>query len=219
MPFTMTHLIIAENLSEILKNHISDLPQFYLGNIAPDAVHNRVYYISDWKKESHLIVSDEKWGMITKNDEWKINVIDFLNKNKNSENRDFILGYCSHILADLYNTLTVWTPFRITYINELEKGYGSLYHEESNKIDIEFALTYKNRDYFWQNLKKSRSIDLLNMIYATEIDQQKVNILDLWYKDKIRQYISENKFMTYEKTMDFIKNATDFIAINFQENL
>ena len=219
MPFAMAHLIIADNLSEILAEHIDSLPQFYLGSIAPDAVHNRADYISEWKKDSHLIVSDEKWGMITKTDEWKINVINFLNKNKNSENHDFILGYCSHILADLYNNMTVYLPFKTKYPDEAVKGYGSLYHQESNKIDIELALTHKNKDKFCEYLEKSQSVDLPGMVYAAEIDMQKVNILDLWYKDKNRQDISSNKFMTYENTMDFIKNATDFIAVNFQENL
>lgn len=216
MPFTMTHLIISKNISEIFESHIESLPQFYLGSIAPDAVHNRANYISDFKKDSHLITGTEKWGMITNNDEWKNNVIAFLNKHRKSENRDFILGYCSHILSDMYNNINVWTPFRLKYADELEKGFGNIHHQESNKIDIELALTYEARDDFWLNLANSNSIDLPNIIYAEEIDKQKNNILNLWYKDKERQDISSNKVRTYQSEMDFIKNAADFVVTVLQ---
>jgi len=218
MAFTMTHLIISKNISEIFKNHIESLPQFYLGSIAPDAVHNRANYISDYKKESHLITGTEKWGMITNYDRWKRNIIEFLNKRKYSEHHDFILGYCCHVLGDLYNTINVWTPFRLKYANELEKGVN-IHHQENYKIEIELALTYESRNDFWLHLANSNSIDLPPIIYAAELDKQKDNILNSWYKDKERQDISTNKIRTYESEMDFIKNATDFVTLIFQENL
>ena len=105
MAFTMTHLIISENISEIFANRIESLPQYYLGSIALDAVHNRA------------------------------------------------------------------------------------------------------------------NIDLPDIIYAAEIDKQKDNILNSWYKDKERQDISSNKIRTYENEMEFIQNAADYVARIFQENL
>jgi len=45
MPFQLTHLHIAKRLHQLRPNMINDLSQFYLGAIAPDAVHNRVDYI------------------------------------------------------------------------------------------------------------------------------------------------------------------------------
>ena len=41
MAFTMTHLIISKNVFNALENRIESLPQFYLGTIAPDAVHKK----------------------------------------------------------------------------------------------------------------------------------------------------------------------------------
>jgi len=119
----------------------------------------------------------------------------------------------------MYNNINVWTPFRLKHSDELEKGFGNLHHQENNKIDIELALTYEGRDEFWFNLAKSNSIDFTNIIYAIEIDKQKDNILNSWYKDKERQDISSNKIRTYEGEMDFIKKATDFIVHIFQEYL
>jgi len=122
MPYTMTHLIIADNVSKVFTKNIKNLPQFYLGNISPDAVHNRANYISNYKKKSHLCVGDEKWGMITNNDEWKNNVISFLNNHKNFENHDFIVGYCCHILSDIYQNIALFIPFKQKYAGEMEKG-------------------------------------------------------------------------------------------------
>ena len=53
MPFAMTHLIISQNIAQRFANQIQGLPQFYLGGIAPDAVHNRANYHSDYKKTAH----------------------------------------------------------------------------------------------------------------------------------------------------------------------
>jgi len=218
MPFLMTHLIIAKNLSKIFPQNIC-LPQLYLGSIAPDAVHFRPNYVSDYKKASHLIVGPERWGLITNNDEWENDIIAFLDKNIGTENHDFILGYCTHILSDLYNNVNIWTPFRLKYPDEIEKGYGNLNHQEHNKIDIELALTYEGREDFWSNLIKSTSLDLPGIIYAVEIDKQKNNILDIQYKDKERPDIASNQLVTYESTMDFINKATNFVAQILRKHL
>lgn len=210
MPYAMTHLIIADNLSEIFANHIKNLPQFYLGNLSPDAVHNRANYISDYKKDSHLCVGEEKWGMITNNDEWKNSVISFLNNHKYSENRDFVLGYCCHILSDIYNNIALWIPFKQKYRDEIEKGFGP--QEETNKVDIELALTHEKKDIFWLNIQHSTGVDIADIIYATEIEKQKDNILYLWYKNKERQDLTSHKIITIESIMEFIKNAIDFVA-------
>ncbi|MCL2404996.1 MAG: hypothetical protein FWC92_05560 [Defluviitaleaceae bacterium] len=220
MAFTMTHLIISENISKIFASHIKSLPQFYLGSIAPDAVHQRANYVSEYKKASHLITGDEVWGMITDYDGWQKNIIAFLNKNKYNEHHDFILGYCCHILGDLHNTIHVWNPFKLKYAHELkEVNYGNTHHQECNKLDIELALTYEGRNEFWRHLSKSQSIDVPNILSSTEIDKQKDIILNSWYKGKERQDISSNKIRTYEGEMNFIQGATEFITHIFNENL
>ncbi len=220
MAFTMTHLIVSESISKTFASYIKSLPQFYLGSIAPDAVHQRANYTSEYKKNSHLITGDEQWGFITDTDTWRGNVIEFLLRNRHSENHDFILGYCSHVLTDIQNTILVWNPFKIMYADELKEiNYGNIHHQENNKLDIELALTYENREEFWVHLANSKSIDLPNIIYATEIDKQKELILYSWYKGKESQDISSNKIRTYEGEMDFIKKASDFVAQIFREYL
>lgn len=136
----MTHLNIAKNIYHSNRIPIRDLPQYYLGTAAPDAIHNRANYISEYKKASHLCVGDEQWGMISNNAQWERNVISFLNQNIHCGGFSFLLGYCVHILTDIYGNMAVWTPFRQKYQGDLWKEYGGLYHKESGDVDIELAL-------------------------------------------------------------------------------
>ncbi|HEY8421148.1 MAG TPA: zinc dependent phospholipase C family protein [Thermoclostridium sp.] len=212
MPFHMTHLHIAKNICSHLPESIKDLPQFYLGNIAPDAVHNRADYKSDYKKTSHLCVGDAPWGRCTNNDEWIENVLAFLNANRNTDDNSFLLGYCCHILSDIYNNIAVWTPFRLKYPDELEKGYGGMYHKECRKVDIELALREENRDDFWVHLEKAKSVNFNDIIFAEELEKLKENILYNWYRDKGHQDLSANKLVTLESTMSFVEEATGFIV-------
>jgi len=217
----MTHLIIAKNISEIYCDQILNLPQFYLGCVAPDAVHNRPGYISDYKKQSHLITGHEKWGMTTNNDEWKNNVAKLINDYLKSDHFDYVLGYCTHVLSDIYVNINVWTPIRLKYNIDLNigNGYDNNYHHECNKIDIELALSYEHRDIFWINLAKSKSIDLPDIIFAAETEMQKEYILNQWYKNKEHQDLSLNKIKTYEDELSLIERATVFIRSFFNENL
>ena len=215
----MTHLIISEKLSKTFASSIASLPQFYLGSIAPDAVHNRANYVSDFKKASHLCVGGEKWGQITNHEEWEKSITGFYVKHRGTANHDFVMGYCSHLLADSYNNKNVWIPFREKHPEETEKGYGSLSHLESNMVDIELALTYEGREDFWAKLARSSSVDFPGIIYAGEIDKQKDNILNIWFKDKQRQDLSANKMITLESMAEFIENATACITKTLQNIL
>ena len=108
----------------------------------------------------------------------------------------------------------------VKHAEELKEfKYGNIHHVECNKLDIELALTYDGRHDFWIHLANSGSINFFDIIYATELDRQKDNILNLWYKDKEHQDIVSNKIRTYESEMDFIKNATEFISLVLKENL
>ncbi len=221
MPFTMTHLYIAKNIYKFSNISIKDLSQFYLGTIAPDAVHNRANYKPEYKKLSHLYAGEEGWGKIANNDEWIENAINLLLNHRNSKNYDFILGYCVHILSDVYNNIAVWTPLKQKYQLDYNGGfhqqesekldYGRLYQQENEKIDIELALILDNKDDFWYYIEKSKAISLNDVIFEDEIEKQKENILYHWYKDKERQDISSNKLITIQSTMKFIEDASNFI--------
>ena len=140
-----------------------------------------------------------------------------MNKYKFTENFDFILGYCSHALADMYNNIKFWTPYRLSHPQSIDQIYkrNSDIHNEGLNMEIFLALTYKGKEKFWINLKNSVGINLPNIIYADELEQHKENILNVWYKDKTYTEISQEKMENLNNSINYfvdsIKNIYDQI--------
>jgi hypothetical protein len=210
MPFAMTHLHIAYN---ILSNtqQIKKPCDFMLGAIAPDSVHFRENYNSDIKKKSHLCVGDEKWGRVTNNQEWLKNVLSFLQENKNIEKVDFIYGYCSHILADIQNNIKIWTPFLLENKENLEKGMGSIYHEESYAMDYALYLVNPNQKTIWEILENANGYDIPNVVCGDEINKMKHDILHSQFLNRESIDVSSNKYVTLSCIQEFISVESQYI--------
>jgi len=210
MPFVMTHLHIAYNI-------VSNTPEikkpcdFMLGALAPDSIHSRENYNSDMKKKSHLCVGDEKWGRLSNNEEWLKNVIDFLQKNKHTEKIDFIYGYCSHILADIQNNIKIWTPFLLENKEFLEKGMGSIYHQESYDIDYALYLSNPQQKVIWEILEDAAGYDIPDVVVANEINKMKYDILHNQFSNRQSIDISSNKYITLSSIQDFISTESQYI--------
>ncbi len=210
MPFAMTHLYIAYNI-------LSNTPQikkpcdFMIGALAPDSVHFRDNYNSDMKKKSHLCVGDEKWGRFTNNQEWLENVLVFLQENKHLEEVDFIYGYCSHILADIQNNIKIWTPFLLENREILDKGLGSIYHEESYDIDYALYLSNPKQKEIWEILEDAIGYDIPNVVVADEINKMKHSILHSQFLNREYADVSLNKYVTLSNMQEFIISESQYI--------
>lgn len=210
MPFAMTHLYIAFNI-------INSTPQikrpydFMLGALAPDSVHFRDNYNSDMKKKSHLCVGDEKWGRITNNQEWLKNVLAFLQENKDMENKDFIYGYCSHILADIQNNIKIWTPFVLENIEPLKNGAGSIYHKESYDIDYELYLLNPEQKVIFKMLEYAAGYDIPNVVVGDEIDKMKHDFLHNQFSGRESMDVSLNRYVTLFGIQEFISVESQYI--------
>ena len=211
MPFLMTHLHVAKNLYTSRRVAVQDLSQFYLGVAAPDAVHNRPNYISDYKKASHLVVGDEPWGSITNNNEWRDNVLSFLHEHGDDVEADFLTGYCVHILTDIYNNVNVWTPFKQKHQDEWAL-YDRVYGDESTATDIVLALNPQNHDDFWISLQASKPLDFYGLISGEELEIQKQYILHSWYAGVTAPDTASHIVVSAESTLKLISNATEFVA-------
>jgi len=211
MPFAMTHLYIAYNILNSTPE-INRPCDFMLGAIAPDAVHFLDNYNSDFKKKSHLCIGDEKWGNITNNQEWLSHILDFLKHNDFGEKKDFIYGYCSHIITDLQNNIKIWTPFLAENKDALEKGMGSIYHQESFNIDYELYLINPQRQrHIWELLKGAAGYDIENIIGSREIDKMKQHILNSRFSSREASDVSSNKYVTIPGTLEFISSESNYI--------
>ena len=162
------------------------------------------------KRKSHLCVGDEPWGRATNNSEWMRNVLKFVDEVPSSEHRDFMLGYASHIIADIQNNIKIWTPFRLENEENLRNGLGSTYHKES--FDIDSVLFHREpTQRIFDLLKHGKAYGISDFAFQNEIEQLKEDVLTSWYKSREVVDVSTHRYVTLETIDKFIEEESDYI--------
>ena len=213
MPYPMTHLLIAKKVSE-KSEKVKDRGSFMLGALAPDSVHMRKEYNSEVKKKTHLCAGDEKWGQVTKNDEWQKNIICFLERNSKSSNIDFYLGYAIHVLTDMLWNIEFWSPFRFYCI----ENYGEFRACDEKRwrqecILLDYFLYKENEDYtIWSDFGNGSLEDIPDMIYEEDIVQLKDQMINKQYKNKDFNDCSKNKLIRLDAKLKFIEESNAYIT-------
>lgn len=210
MPFAMTHLSIAWNILRATPQ-IERPGDFLLGAVAPDAVHYRAQYVSQMKKDSHLCLGPEPWGRLTNNREWQANVLAFLQANRQRKNRDFLQGYCSHILADIQNNIEIWGPFLQANGGAIREGLGSGYHRESAEMDRALYLTHPDREAIWMLLEGASACDLPGLVSREEIERMEDALLHSNYAGVQSADVSAHRYVTQAVMERFIATASQSI--------
>ena len=211
MPFPISHLMIGYEIMQ-QTDRIKNPYEFMLGSIAPDAVHHRPDFERSLKSKSHLCVGEEPWGMVTRNEWWHQNILDFLEANKNHPNIDFIYGYCAHVLTDLQNNIKIWIPFRTNNGFTVGKGLSSRYHEESDKIDLELYHR-PSRVEIWEILNRNDAVDcsMTDAFEYEDLEKIKNHLLTVQYVGRERQSLVGNTYVTMEVIDRFIEEAVQDI--------
>lgn len=209
MSYQMTHLEVAYRLLEQYR-WIKTGPDFLLGAIAPDAVHFHVKYHPELKEQSHLWDCGPRWGITLDSDKWKRNVLDFWNIHKTDSNRDYIAGYCVHILTDWLNDIKIWSPFR----NEnMQNGdVDAIYHiygEEARRGDQWLYNESDHCEEIMSLLAKSRACSVENHVLQQDVETQKRYILSEQYKDKGDCDISGHRYCTEDVIVSFIDECVE----------
>jgi hypothetical protein len=155
--------------------------------------------------------------MYTKKDIWNIielnnnDVLEFINKNKNNVDIDFLLGFAFHILMDIYNNIKLWTPFRIKNTGKDFKELHKIVYEENMYADSKLFEMCDFKDEIWGYLKASKGIDLLNIVNIDDMEKIKNSILNAQY-DNTALIISDEKGKQIIKDkFEFIEGATQYI--------
>jgi hypothetical protein len=206
MPYPMTHLYIAEKIMDISMWNINNKSQYYLGILSPDAVQFRQIYD---KKISHLCNSNEEWGYITTNDIWKNDVIKYIKDNIGKIDIDFLLGFCIHILTDIYDNSNVLIPLRKKYDNFNELSKIILY--ESDIIDLHLFQICPFREKILDLLNNSEPFDFMNIVNKKDMENIINNIVNIQYNKEIIININDNKIITLKDELKFIDKATEYI--------
>jgi len=209
MPYPMSHLYISENI--INKINIDNIAQFYLGSMSPDAIHFRQNFDIVQKIHSHLYEDLNKDNLDFFFNNWMENVLNFFNKNKKTRiDKNFLIGYCMHLLADIYNYKFIWIPFKNEYGRENEK----IYQNECKIVDLELFQKLNYEVKLFPIIKDSKGINFFGLISENEVNELKNNVLNIQYKNKQDIDSVENSFMTYDKMQKFNNDIINFIVEN-----
>ncbi|MDF2941456.1 MAG: hypothetical protein K0S01_314 [Herbinix sp.] len=214
MAGVITHMVIAREIIKLLpENTIVDQGLFYLGNLAPDAIHARADYERAYKKHTHFRddILDMEFGQEDNLAIFHGRLIDFINDNKGRKDGllDLYRGYVVHILTDELFMLTVRKEF--CALME-EQGIA-----QNDKRFFEYIVTDMNRNdlLLVENYEGSSEIRHLMEevpIYPIEnyLSKQEIEISRDWliHRHFIEAHESlEPRFISYERNWQFIQMA------------
>lgn len=212
MSYQMIHLEVAYRLLDKYK-WIEKPGDFLLASVAPDAVHFHNPYHVSLKEQSHLWNCGPKWGITTESDKWKQNVLDFWNAHKEDDNKDFIAGYCIHILTDWLNDLRIWTPFREANIrNDNVEEIYDIYGREAYGSDQWLYQNSSHSKEIMKLLSEGEAYGIDGCIGREDIKRQKNHILFKLYDKQETYDITEYRYCTKEDILSFVEESVELFG-------
>lgn len=157
MAFPMVHLLIAHKWAQH-KPELFDSPEYYLGTLAPDAIHMRenCRYPED-KYVTHLNALPEyqrdSRALLAY---WRV------------RSTPFDLGYAIHVIGDVF-----WVRFyKETYPTLIVNGHtdNARYYPDANRIDDWLYEQREERPKIWALLARARAPEDHPLLSAPEIE-------------------------------------------------
>ena len=203
MAGTATHIAIADKINSILGDGaIKNLPLFFGGNLAPDAIHAKADYQRADKKHTHLCDGIRSYGYgypeIAKLFGDRVN--DFIKNYYQTANddKDLYFGYIVHLLVDEFYLLSVYerleNHLKNNGANPDEPGFRKNLADEVNNgghreffSDTSYIIDISAQDYdFKQNvvdiLEAAWDYEVKDYIGANEINTSKRWVIDNFFK-------------------------------------
>jgi hypothetical protein len=221
----MVHLSIAHRLARAYG--YSSSPAFYLGSIAPDAIHMRAGTGRADKLAVHLVGQD---GI----DLDRVQAL----VARDGPGDGLATGYAAHVLTDAYWRETVILPFRARHEERLSRGemavddLRALYYDECDQVDIELYDRAPWRPQVWELLRSARARDMDGLLVgaalpgaalpgaalpgaalasaalaAHEIERWRDRVLP-WFEINRHKADYAPRYLTLERVLAFIDEAT-----------
>lgn len=212
MAYQMIHLEVAYRLLEKY-DWITKQGDFLMGAIAPDAVHFHDTYEVWLKEHSHLWDCGPKWGITLDSEKWKRNVLEFWKTHKEDDNREFLAGYCVHILTDWMNDIKIWSPFRNA--NMKDGNVEEIYHIYGREAIGSDQWLYQNSNHtekIMELLSESQTYSIAGCVEKQDVERQKKHMLTEQYKDIESVDIKEYRYCTKEVILAFITECVETLS-------
>ena len=185
MPLPMVHLLTARRWATG-KPELWDCPEFYLGTIAPDAIHMRAGVNRDDKRVTHLDV----WtGGPTR-------ALNYLSDRSSA----FDVGYALHIMTDFYWVRHVRHTFP-QLVGPDGRLIGEIYYPDCDQADEGLYSKSPERTGIWRLLKLAAPPEDHPLLSGREIDGWRQRILTGFGVRPIRPA----RMITFETVRNFIE--------------
>lgn len=226
MAGVITHVVIAREMLKLLPAAtITDEGLFYMGTLAPDAVHARVNYIRAHKKHSHFRddIMDRDFALPENYDLYHKRLESFIEENKDREDGllDFYRGYVVHILTDELFLLTVREEFNQAMqkqgIDQSDKLFFERIVTDMNRNDLLLVKEYKAMDEIRHRLKQVSAYPVPGYL-----NQQEMSDCRDW---TLRYHFNEQHddlqpvYISQARMWSFINYAADEIIKRLSEGI
>jgi hypothetical protein len=216
MPLPMVHLSVARRLVERYGSPSS--PAFYLGSIAPDAIHKRAGTGRADKFDVHLVGKD---GL----DRDRLRAL--LSRSARGADgkagdlavgyaADMAAGYVGHVLTDVFWREDLVLPFRARHEERLLRNEMSvaelraLYYAECDKVDLELYDRQPWRPEVWDLLRAAQARDLEGLLSADEIAGWRDRVLS-WFDANRHKANYTLQFLTLDRALTFVADAATYV--------
>ena len=219
MAGVLTHMVIAREMIKLLPGGtIREEGLFYLGNLAPDAIHAREGYIREYKKHTHFRdnIRDIDFLQEEHQEAYRKRLTEFIITHKDDRDGlyDLYRGYVVHILADELFIRTVREEFC-----EVMNGLGIAQNDprffdyiirDMMRNDMLLVKRYEDIEEIKQQVERVPIHPIENYL-----SEQEMRLSMDWM---IRTHFYEEPeivppvFITYDRTVAFIQEAVKEIV-------
>ena len=225
MAGTAQHLAIADRVACLLgEEKIKNLPLFFSGNIAPDAIHARANYERSFKKHTHLTEGLHNGDFVYPDilAIFKKRLDDYIKTyyKKESEEAELYLGYISHLITDelfnIHSREMIVERMAKDGVDQNDTEFYRRFMRDMDSIDISVAVNYPFVHDIENELSSVWGYEIKDMILPEEADASKRWAVNkLFHSDNTA--VGETKYYNYNDAYDFIIKASEEVAKRINE--
>ncbi|NLC19598.1 MAG: zinc dependent phospholipase C family protein [Clostridiales bacterium] len=215
----ITHLVIANEILKIIpEGLIKDTGLFFMGNIAPDAVHARENYIRVYKKHSHFRddIPDKAFEEPDNYMLYCSRLADFINRciSRADGLMDLYRGYVVHIITDELFVLSVRKEFCETMkklgIEQDNRLFFEYIVNDMRRNDMLLLEGYKEMTEIRAAIEKADAYAIEDYISRQELQDSRQWLIRHHFIDRHELIMPE--YISHERTTAFIDMAAKEIA-------
>lgn len=219
----ITHLAIADKVTDLLCGRINNIPLFFSGNIAPDSIHSRENFVRAMKKHTHLRddIRDADFLKPKNQELFQKRINKFIEHYciKSDKEFDLYCGYLTHLLADELFMKTIRLQFTEKMdklnIKQSDREYFLLISSDLDNIDNRLSQEYPFINDPKDTLWNAKDYEIRDYLSSDELTNSKGWLTWNWFDNK-KEYTAP-KYISYESILDFIEYASNEIVKRLHE--